>query len=320
MATVATVPSSTSLTFKLPGRDVGSTAAFGWTALENTAIEDNAEGSVMEGIVYGEQVARSRLTSLFRSFGYVWLLGLLLLASAGESIAQNSTPRFSVIALAEARGIHRPFVDAAKVWLQKQEVENNFSVDYIENTDKIDDAFLSHYQLFIQLDYPPYGWTPKAVAAFTKYIEEGRGGWIGFHHATLLGEFDGYAMWPWFSQFMGGIRFTDYIPKFANASVVVEDASHPAMKNVGQSFVVENEEWYTYDKSPRPNVLVLAHVDEATYSPDTRTKMGDHPVIWTNEHMKARNVYIFMGHHPNLFQNAIFTTIFHNSILWAAHR
>jgi len=143
MATVAIVPSSTSLTFKLPGRDVGSTAAFGWTALENS-LEDNAEGSVMEGIVYGEQVARSRLTSLFRSFGYVWLLGLLLLASAGESIAQNSTPRFNVIALAEARGIHRTFVDAAKVWLQKQEVENNFSVDYIENTDKIDDAFLSH--------------------------------------------------------------------------------------------------------------------------------------------------------------------------------
>jgi len=62
--------------------------------------------------------------------------------------------------------------------------------------DKIDDDFLSHYQLIIQLNYPPYGWTPKAVAAFEKYIERGRGGWIGFHHATLLGEFDGTKMWP----------------------------------------------------------------------------------------------------------------------------
>jgi len=25
-----------------------------------------------------------------------------------------------------------------------------------------------------------------------------------------------------------------------------------------------------------------------------------------------------MGHHPELFQNAAFTTLFHNSILWAA--
>ncbi len=261
-----------------------------------------------------------RLPWSIRGLASAWTLGVLLVGSAIGSPTHKPAPKFNVIALAEAHSIHRPFVEAAKIWLQKQASENDFSVDYIENTDKIDDAFLSRYQLFIQLDYPPYGWTPNAVAAFTRYIEEGRGGWIGFHHATLLGEFDGYPMWPWFSQFMGGIRFIDYIPKFATATVVVEDRSHPVMKNVGPSFVIENEEWYTYDKSPRANVHVLAHVDESTYSPDTRTKMGDHPVIWTNEHMKSRNVYIFMGHHAELFQNSAFTTIFHNSILWAAQR
>ena len=261
----------------------------------------------------------SRRSLSIRWLVCAWLLAMLSLMSAMASTRQNSAPKFSVIALAEANSIHRPFVNAAKIWLEKQAAENNFSVDYIENTDKIDEAFLARFQLFIQLDYPPYGWTPKAAAVFTKYIEEGRGGWIGFHHATLLGEFDGYPMWPWFSQFMGGIRFTDYIPKFATATVVVEDRSHPVMKTLGPSFVVDHEEWYTYDKSPRSNVHVLAHVDEGTYSPDSKTKMGDHPVIWTNEHMKARNVYIFMGHHPELFQNSAFTTIFHNAILWAAH-
>jgi len=265
-------------------------------------------------------VSLSRTARLFRDVTCVCFIAMSLLSLAGRAPAQNSSSKFRVIALAEQRSIHRPFVDAAKVWLQRQATDNSFSVDYIENTDKIDDAFLSHYQLFIQLDYPPYNWTPKAVAAFTKYIEEGRGGWIGFHHATLLGEFDGYAMWPWFSQFMGGIRFADYIPKFATATVIVEDRSHPVMKNVGPTFTVEQEEWYTWDKSPRPNVHVLAHVDEATYSPDTKTRMGDHPVIWTNEHEKARNVYIFMGHHPELFENSTFTTLFHNSILWAAHQ
>jgi len=256
-----------------------------------------------------------------RLLASAWLLSVLLLAAATRSAPLNLGAKFKVIAMAEANSIHRPFVNAAKIWLQKQADENNFSIDYIENTEKIDDAFLSRYQLFVQLDYPPYGWTPKAVAAFTKYIEEGRGGWIGFHHATLLGEFDGYPMWPWFWQFMGGIHFTNYIPKFATGTVVVEDPSHSVMKHVAPTFVVEQEEWYTYDKSPRPNVHVLAHVDESTYSPDTASKMGsDHPVIWTNEYMKARNVYIFMGHHPELFQNSAFTTIFHNAILWAAHQ
>ena len=181
--------------------------------------------------------------------------------------AQNQTPEFRVVVLAEAHGIHRPFVDAAIPCLRSESVRNNFAVDYIETTTPINDAFLAKYKVFIQLDYPPYGWTPAAVDAFKKYIEEGRGGWIGFHHATLLGEFDGYPMWPWFSQFMGGIRFTNYIPKFATAKVVVEDSEHPALKGVPASFVIENEEWYTYDKSPRPNVHVLATVDESTYSP-----------------------------------------------------
>ncbi len=263
----------------------------------------------------------SRASRCCVSMSCLWFVAISLAAFAGDNTAQSAAPKFHVIALAEVNSIHRPFVDGAKVWLQQQAIDNNFSVDYIENTDKIDEAFLSHYQLFIQLDYPPYAWKPQAVAAFTKYIEEGRGGWIGFHHAALLGEFDGYPMWQWFSGFMGGIRFTDYIPKFATATVIVEDKSHPVMKGVAPSFVIENEEWYTWDKSPRPNVHVLAHVDESTYSPDTPTKMGgDHPEIWSNEHMKARNVYIFMGHHPELFQNSAFTTIFHNSILWAAHQ
>jgi hypothetical protein len=130
-----------------------------------------------------------RLTSFFHSCRCGWCFSVLLLLLATHVAAQTSPSRFKVIALAEAGGIHRPFVDAARVWLQKQSADNNFSIDYIEDTDKIDDAFLSQYRVFIQLNYPPYGWKPKAVAAFTRYIEEGRGGWIGFHHATLLGEF-----------------------------------------------------------------------------------------------------------------------------------
>jgi hypothetical protein len=61
-------------------------------------------------------------------------------------------------------------------------------------------------------------------------------------------------------------------------------------------------------------------VNENTYTPDTKIKMGDHPVIWTNENYKARNIYIFMGHHADLFDNPAFTAIFKNSIFWAARK
>jgi uncharacterized protein len=248
------------------------------------------------------------------------LLIALFVLSSWSLVAQVVPSQFKVIAIAEVGGIHKPFVDAARVWLEKEAHADNFTVDYIEDTRPIDAAFLARYRLFIQLNYPPYNWTPTAAASFTQAIEQGTIGWIGFHHATLLGEFDGFSMWPWFSHFMGDIRFTQYIPTFATGTVNVEAADHPAIKSLPRSFTIENEEWYTWNRSPRPGVHVLASVDESTYTPGTTVKMGDHPVVWSNEHVKARNIYIFMGHHPELFQNTAFTTLFHNSILWAAGR
>jgi hypothetical protein len=90
------------------------------------------------------------------------------------------------------------------------------------------------------------------------------------------------------------------------------------MKGLPESFVITKEEWYTYDQSPRANVHVLASVDESTYSPASAVQMGDHPVIWTNERVAARNLYIFMGHGPWLFESKAFTTLFLNAILWAS--
>lgn len=245
---------------------------------------------------------------------------LLVFPGVAELPALSQETGFHVVALAEKGGIHQPFVEAARQWLAQEADRDHFTVDYIEDTRSIDDSFLARYQLFIQLNYPPYNWTPTAQAAFERYIDEGRGGWIGFHHATLLGHFDGFDLWPWFSDFMGGIQFKNYIASFASGTVHVEDPQHPTMKGLDRSFQIENEEWYTYDKDPRPNVHVLASVDEKSYTPPTDIRMGDHPVVWTNEHVRARNIYIFMGHHPELFQNRSFVMLFHQSILWAAHQ
>lgn len=232
--------------------------------------------------------------------------------------AWGQKTQFKVIALYENGGHHIEYSLAAKAWLDTLAADSNFSIDYIQNTDKIDEAFLANYQLFIQLDYPPYSWKEKAVTAFQNYIQQGKGGWIGFHHATLLGEFDGYPMWQWFSQFMGNTLYKNYIATFVKAKVNVEDKVHPVLKGIPPSFIVEKEEFYTYEKSPRPNVHVLACVDESSYMPDSDIKMGDHPVIWTNPNYKARNIYIFMGHSPLLFKSEDYKTLFSNAIFWAA--
>jgi hypothetical protein len=241
------------------------------------------------------------------------LVFFFLLVSA--AIAQ---PRFRALVLFENGGHHLAFTNRAQPWLNQLATDSNFIIQYIQNTDSINETYLSRFNVFVQLDYPPYGWTADAMAAFIDYIEKGKGGWIGLHHATLLGEFDGYRMWTWFSGFMGGIRFKNYIPDFAAARVKVEHPEHPCMKNLPSQFTIDKEEWYTYDKSPRNHVHVLASVNESTYVPKSNIKMGDHPVVWTNDHIAARNVYIFMGHGPDLFDNPFYTTLLKNAIFWAS--
>jgi type 1 glutamine amidotransferase len=248
-----------------------------------------------------------------------WCVGVVV-ALMALCVARADEPRFRVVAMAEHGGVHAPYVAAARKWLNQLAVDQNFAIDYIENAEKIDDEFLSHYQLFIQLNYPPYNWPAPAKAAFEKAITQGTIGWVGFHHASLLGEFDGFAMWPWFHDFMGGIRWKNYIATFAAATVNVEDKSHPIMSGVPGAFPIKLEEWYTWEQSPRANVRVIASVDESTYSPDSKIKMGDHPVIWSNEKVAARNVYIFMGHSPVLFESDEYTKIFRNAIFWAANK
>jgi hypothetical protein len=53
-------------------------------------------------------------------------LALSLSSIPGACNGADRSPRFGVLALAEHGGIHKPFVDAAKVWLGKVADENNW--------------------------------------------------------------------------------------------------------------------------------------------------------------------------------------------------
>lgn len=232
-------------------------------------------------------------------------------------IAQ-AEPQFRALVLTERGGQHGSFTDAALKWLTVKAQELNFEFTEINSPKSVTAKELSKYQLVIQLDYPPYTWPEEAEKAFMRYIDDGLGGWVGFHHATLLGEFDGYPLWHWFSDFMGGIRFKNYIAAKADGTVHVEASEHPVMQGVNKSFLIPDDEWYTFDRNPRPNVQVLASVDESSYRPASDIKMGDHPAIWTNPRKTARNVYFLMGHSGKLFDSKDFTKMFENALVWAS--
>ena len=227
-----------------------------------------------------------------------------------------------VLILYENGGWHKPFTDTTIAWLQEKGDAYGLSFTPITRMTEVDRVFLSRYDVILQLDYAPYNWPDAAFSAFEDYIENGHGGWVGFHHATLLGEFDGFPMWEWFSDFMGGIRYDNYLSGLSDARVEVEMPSHPVFRHVPSSFIIPDDEWYTYDRSPRldEDILVLAHVDESSYTRPAGIEMGDHPVIWTNTGKQARNLYIQFGHSPRLMDNAAFQQLLLNAILYTAGR
>ena len=75
------------------------------------------------------------------------------------------------------------------------------------------------------------------------------------------------------------------------------------------------DEWYEFDKSPRPDVHVLATADESSYKQNK--PMGDHPIIWTNEKFD-RMIYIGVGHDASVCANAAYAILIRDAILWAA--
>ena len=229
---------------------------------------------------------------------------------------KGTIPPRRVLVLAERGGLHEGFTATGLQWLEDNKERFNMELTVLNSAREIKKGEIGTYHLVLQLNYPPYAWSEEAQADMQAFVDRSQGGYIGFHHASLLGEFDGYKMWPWFSDFMGKIRYKNYIAEKGDATVQVEDRAHPVMRGVPGTFVIGEDEWYTYEQDPRPNVHVLAHVDEASYTIKTDIKMGDHPVVWTNPGKAARNVYFQFGHSKSLFDNPVFVTLLENSIRW----
>jgi hypothetical protein len=150
-----------------------------------------------------------------------------------------------IIALAEpGQTLHQPFADAALAWLQETATREGFTVDYIRTTDPIDDAYLAAHDVFVQVNYPPYRWTPVAEAAFKKAMERGRsGGWVSTTRRCSASSTHSRCLLSSTSSWK--IVFNSYIPDFATGTVHVEDGAHPVVKGLPAAFTIENDEWYT---------------------------------------------------------------------------
>ncbi|MBS1608752.1 MAG: ThuA domain-containing protein [Bacteroidetes bacterium] len=242
---------------------------------------------------------------------------IILFIIAVSLLSVTKPPRFNVFVTLSKAKDHLKMMAAAKPFLEKIAADNNFFIDITDDTSKINDANLSKYQVFVQLQQAPFDLSYSQQDAIRKFVEQGKG-WVGIHAAGLPGKsFVGpdKKYWQWYEDFIGGISYSPH-PAFQKGIVQVEDHEHPVMKNLPGRFEVPDE-WYEFDKSPRPNVHVLAVADESSYKQNK--PMGDHPIIWTNEKYR-RMVYIAIGHDASLCTDKNYTILITNAILWAGEK
>ncbi|MBK7710178.1 MAG: ThuA domain-containing protein, partial [Bacteroidales bacterium] len=230
-------------------------------------------------------------------------------------IATAQKPSFKILVVASADPDHDPMIMKAEGFLKKMGAENNFDVFYTRDATLINDENLAQYQVFVQMHLAPFDMTPDQQAALQHFISQGKG-WVGVHAAGLTGtQFKGTSVpyWMWFEKLMGDIIYSPH-PKKQTGKILVEDRTHPVTKNLPPSFSFYDE-WYEFNRSPRPNVHVLATADETSYKQEI--PMGDHPMIWINPHYD-RAVYIGIGHDTTACTDPNFTILMRDAILWAA--
>ena len=90
----------------------------------------------------------------------------------------------------------------------------------------------------------------------------GGGGFVGVHSAS-----DTLYEWPEYGRLVGAY-FKEH-PWTQQASLIVEDGSHPATAGLGERFSML-EEFYTFRENPRPRVQVLLRLDAAVGGIDRR--------------------------------------------------
>jgi type 1 glutamine amidotransferase len=76
------------------------------------------------------------------------------------------------------------------------------------------------------------------------------------------------------------------------------------------------DEWYAFRSNPRPDVEVLAHMDDAQMGASGMG--GDHPIAWKREISRGRSWYTGMGHTIESFSEPLLLDHLRGGIEWAA--
>jgi type 1 glutamine amidotransferase len=212
---------------------------------------------------------------------------------------------------------------ASNFWATETD-KNGVGLFTTEHPEIFDPQYLSKFSVIVFNNMTGLGLLNESQKTAIQSFAESGGGLILQHGS---GDGSAGANWPWYRDLVG-TKFIGHPadPQFQNARVVTLAENHPVMFGIGPEFY-HTEEWYSFDGSVSGDVVVLAGLDESSYSPRNDVygdvsdlRMGpepsDHPIIWAKCPGEGRMVYSALGHHVQSYETEAHLTLLRNAMAW----
>ncbi|MEN8118567.1 MAG: ThuA domain-containing protein [Bacteroidota bacterium] len=244
------------------------------------------------------------------------ILSFLFISTTGcaKQNEKGATP-INILVFNKTNGFRHGSISSGLKMLYDQSKEQKWVITATEDASLLRDDFLAKFDVAVFINPTGDAICDAGQEAFENFMKSGKG-FVGIHAAADC-EYD----WPFYGNLVGAWFKTH--PPAQKATVIFEDCNHPAMEPFkGMKTYTTVDEWYTFRENPRPNVNVLARLDESTIkkSDNDSWKMGDHPLIWWNENDGVRSFYTVFGHTHEAFQDKLIIKHITNAINWAAKR
>lgn len=240
---------------------------------------------------------------------------ILAFGSQSQNDKCEFTKSIHLLVFTKTEGYRHESISSGIKMLYDLSKKQNWIITATENEELLRDDFLSNIDVAVFLSPSGNAISDDGKKAFEKWMNRGKG-FVGIHAASTL-EYD----WAYYGRLCGAYFKTH--PVAQEATVVFENRDHPAMKPFkGMKSYTTFDEWYTFKENPRPNVDVLATLDENSIKKFNNDdfRMGDHPIIWSHEKNSVRSFYTGFGHTHESFQDKLIVEHIKNAINWAAKR
>jgi type 1 glutamine amidotransferase len=225
--------------------------------------------------------------------------------SAGQPGPQPAPIR--VLILTATAGFRHDSIPVARDVMAGLAAGGGFTVTATEDLSSITASTLAGYDvLFFALTSGELAFSAEQKGAILAFVTGGKG-FVGVHSAS-----DTLYEWPDYGRLVGA--YFKAHPWTQQATVLVEDQSHPTTAGLGERITLL-EEFYTFRDNPRSRVHVLLRLDPASVG-----AAGDYPLAWAQPFGNGRAYYNALGHFSDTWRDQRFQLQLTGAIRWAAGR